>query len=123
MVEKKLEQRTGKSIVKIKIKRGRPKETEENRFDVYQVPLEEKMSVFNALEYIHSYIDPSLAFYTSCRIGKCMGCTMMINGKRRLACTTLVEGDLILEPDTRFAVIRDLVVDMSQENDSTVKRV
>ena len=71
--------------------------------------------IYNALEYIHSYLDPGLAFYTSCRIGKCMGCTMMINGKRRLACTSLVEGDITLEPDAHYPVVRDLIVDMGKE--------
>lgn len=97
--------------IRVKVKRsvaGR----DESRYDTYEVPFEEKMSVFNALEHIGNYLDPSLAFYGSCRIGKCMGCTMMINGKRGFACTTIVEGDLTLEPDRKYKVIRDLVVDM-----------
>lgn len=102
-----------KGTVKVKVKRSSQGQ-EESRFDTYEVPLEEKMSVFNALEYIHSYVDPSLAFYASCRIGKCMGCIMMIDGKRRLACTTLVQGDIVLEPDNRYPLIRDLVVDMGE---------
>jgi succinate dehydrogenase/fumarate reductase-like Fe-S protein len=80
-------------------------------YDTYEVPFEEKMSVFNVLERIGNEIDTSLAFYASCRIGKCMGCIMKINGKQGFACTTLVKGDLTLEPDPRFPVIRDLVVD------------
>jgi hypothetical protein len=32
--------------------------------------------------------------------------------RRRLACTTLVEGDLVLEPDDRYPVVRDLMVDL-----------
>ena len=98
------------SRVKITIKRG---DSLQSRYETYEVPLQEKMSVFNALEYIISYLDPGLAFYTSCKIGKCMGCTMMVDGKRRLACTTIVEGDLTLDPDSRYPVVRDLVVDMS----------
>jgi fumarate reductase iron-sulfur subunit len=83
-------------------------------YDSFEVPLDEKMSVFNALEYIGGYLDPSLAFYASCRIGKCLGCTMMINGKRKLACTTIADDDLMLEPDAKYPVIRDLVVDMGE---------
>lgn len=83
-------------------------------YDSFEVPLDEKMSVFNVLEYIGGYLDPSMAFYASCRIGKCMGCTIMINGKRKLACTTIAEGDLVLEPDAKYPVIRDLVVDMGE---------
>jgi len=99
--------------IKIQVKRSQVG-NEKTWFDTYEVPLEEKMSVFNALEYVGNYIDPGLAFGASCRIGKCMGCTMMINGKRRLACTTLVEEDLVLEPDNKYPVIRDLVVDMGE---------
>lgn len=90
------------------------REGETAHYDSFEVPLDEKMSVFNALDYIGGYLDPSLAFYASCRIGKCMGCTMMINGKRKFACTTIADGDLVLEPDAKYPVIRDLVVDMGE---------
>lgn len=102
------------STVKITVKRG---DAQQNRYQTYEVPFQEKMSVFNALEYIISNIDPSLTFYTSCRIGKCMACTMMVDGKRKLACATVVEGDITLDPDSRFPVIRDLVVDMGDSEE------
>jgi succinate dehydrogenase/fumarate reductase iron-sulfur protein len=38
---------------------------------------------------------------------------MLINGKPRLACDTLLEDKMDLEPLTRFPVVRDLVVDTS----------
>jgi len=98
--------------VKVRIKRSVTGKVE-GRFEEYEVPLEEKMSVFNALEYIGNRLDPGLAYYASCRIGKCLGCTLKVNGKLRLACTTLVDGDITLEPDHRYPIIRDLVVDMS----------
>jgi fumarate reductase iron-sulfur subunit len=82
-----------------------------SRFEVF---LEEGMSVLNVLEFIAKDLDPTLTFYSSCRIGKCTGCTMRINGHRSLACMTLVDGDLSLEPDERYPVIRDLVVDMGE---------
>ncbi|NLY71892.1 MAG: hypothetical protein GX076_09495 [Clostridiales bacterium] len=102
-------------MVKITIKRG---DSFQSKYQTYEIPLQEKMSIFNALEYINSYLDPSLAFYTSCKIGKCLGCTVEVNGKRRLACTTIVEGDMTLEPDSRFPVVRDLMVDMSDQESS-----
>ena len=80
--------------------------------DCFEVPLEEGTSVLNLLEYISRNLDSTLAYYGSCKIGKCMGCTLKINGERGLACTTLVAEDLGLEPDDRYPVIRDLVVDM-----------
>ncbi len=103
--------------VRVKIRRAEPGETG-SRYSEYEVPVEEKMSVFNVVEHIQNTLDPSLAYYASCRIGKCMGCTLKVNGKLRLACTTLVEGDLNLEPDHRYPLIRDLVVDMSGGEES-----
>ncbi len=103
-----------KKTINVKIQRSTMGKDDVN-MDSYEVPLEEKMSVSNVLEYIGNNLDTSLAFYTSCRIGKCMGCGMRINGKRGLACTTLVERDLVLEPDDRYPVIRDLVVDMGND--------
>jgi len=103
--------------IRVKVRRAEPGESG-SRFSEYQVPVEEKMSVFNVVEYIQGRLDPSLAYYASCRIGKCLGCTLKVNGKLRLACTTLVEGDLQLEPDHRYPLIRDLVVDMSGQEES-----
>ena len=100
-----------KKTIRVKIKRT-VQGIDEFHYDTYEVPFEEMMSVFNFVEYISNYIDSSLAFYSSCRIGKCMGCTVMVNGKRQIACTTIVEGDIVLEPDRKYKVIRDLVVDM-----------
>ncbi len=103
--------------IRVRIRRSEPGGTGEH-YEEYQVPAEEKMSVFNVVEYIQSSLDPSLAYYASCRIGKCLGCTLKVNGKLRLACTTLVEGDLTLEPDPRYPLIRDLVVDLSAAEES-----
>jgi succinate dehydrogenase/fumarate reductase-like Fe-S protein len=103
--------------IRVRVRRAEPGESG-SRFSEYQVPLEEKMSVFNVVEYIQSRLDPSLAYYASCRIGKCLGCTLKVNGKLRLACTSLVDGDLTLEPDHRYPLIRDLVVNMSGSEES-----
>jgi succinate dehydrogenase / fumarate reductase iron-sulfur subunit len=56
----------------------------------------------------------------------CGACTMLINGKVRQACTALIdnlEKPIILEPLTKFPVIRDLQVDRSRmfENLKKVK--
>jgi succinate dehydrogenase/fumarate reductase-like Fe-S protein len=97
---------------KITVNIERSSGTREDLKTCFEVPLQEGMSVLNALEYIGRNLDPTLAFYSSCRIGKCMGCVLRINGERGLACTTIVAGDISLEPDDRYPVIRDLVVDL-----------
>ena len=40
-----------------------------------------------------------------------MGCQVVVNGKVKLACTTPVVGNIVLEPLRRFKVIKDLVVE------------
>ena len=75
----------------------------------YQVPYSEGLSVLGVLQYIQENFDPTLAFYSSCRMGKCTGCFVNINGKTRLACTTIVTGNLKILP-SNGKVIRDLVV-------------
>jgi succinate dehydrogenase / fumarate reductase iron-sulfur subunit len=50
----------------------------------------------------------------SCDAGLCGACTMLVNGKARLACQTRVDafdGPIVLEPLSKFPVVRDLRVD------------
>ena len=59
----------------------------------------------------------SIAWEASCLEEVCGTCTMVINGKVRQACSTLVDhlGEHItIEPMTKFPVVRDLVVDRSK---------
>ncbi|MFQ6111738.1 MAG: 2Fe-2S iron-sulfur cluster-binding protein [Nitrospinota bacterium] len=99
--------------IKVRVKRYDPSDGGRARFQSYEVPLEEGMSVLNVLNYIYENLDHSLAHYYSCRTGKCTGCHALVNGKVRLTCTTKAEGDLKLEPMPGYRVIRDLVVDRS----------
>ena len=98
------------ACVTVQITRSNPQAQEPARIESHRIPLDEKSSVLNALTHISEHIDPSLAFYSSCRIGKCMGCQVMVNGKAAFACTAPVEGDIRVEPLKGFTVIKDLVV-------------
>lgn len=76
----------------------------------YSVEIEtSRVSVINVLDTITESIDSSLAFYGPCRIGKCSGCLMTINGRVGYACATLVEGDIILGPVPDRKILVDLV--------------
>jgi len=97
--------------IKVKILRSKPWEEKKPKYETFKVPIEGKMSILNVLNYIAENLDPTLGFYSSCRIGKCMGCQVVVNGKVRLACVTLVGGDIILEPLRKFKVIKDLVIE------------
>src|SRR4029434_5299904 len=58
---------------------------------------------------------PHLAFRFSCRVGMCGSCAMVVNGRERLTCSTLVKtiGDkLRVEPLRNLPVVRDLAVDL-----------
>jgi succinate dehydrogenase/fumarate reductase iron-sulfur protein len=97
--------------ISVKIKRFNPVEDKAPHFDTFEVPLEEGSSVLQVLNYIYEHLDSSLGFYASCRIGKCKGCHVQVNGKGRMACTTIVTGDLMLEPLPKYKVVKDLLVD------------
>lgn len=103
-----------KQYVKLKIKRFDPRSDTAPRFDDFEVPKEDGWSVMTALNYIFENIDPSLAYYSSCRLGKCEGCDVLIDGELKLTCTTKLERDMKLEPLEDFMLIRDLVVDKAK---------
>jgi fumarate reductase (CoM/CoB) subunit B len=100
-----------KKKIDVKILRSKPWEKNKPKFETYKVPIEGRMSILNVLNYIAENLDPTLGFYSSCRIGKCAGCQVVVNGKVRLACTTPVMGNITLEPLRKFKVIKDLVVE------------
>lgn len=52
----------------------------------------------------------------NCLENVCGSCAMLINGRARMACATLIDEiglDVTLEPFTKFPVVRDLVIDRS----------
>ena len=62
---------------------------------------------------------------SSCLENVCGSCTMLINGRVHQACTALVdqlEQPIVLEPLTKFPVVRDLIVDRSRMFDH-LKRI
>lgn len=97
--------------IKVKVKRYDPSSGQNPYMQEYDVPLEDGMSIANVLRWITDNLDPTLAFYISCRIGKCKGCLVKVNGKGKYACTEPVAGNITLEPVNEKKVIRDLVCD------------
>jgi succinate dehydrogenase / fumarate reductase, iron-sulfur subunit len=61
-----------------------------------------------------------VAFEYDCLRGECGACTMLVNGHVRQACTTTIEEigkqgrRIVLEPLSKFPVVRDLIVDRSE---------
>ena len=101
-----------KEKVFIKVKRGVP--NVEPYYKTYQVPYREGMSVLDAIVWIRSNIDSSLAFRYSCiNANACKECMVMVNGKIKYACTTrLLTTDTIVEPLSNKHLIKDLVSDI-----------
>ncbi len=107
--------------ITVRVRRYNDSGSTRPRYDAFKVPLEEGMSVLNVLNYIYENLDPTLAYYYSCRIGKCTGCHVRVNGKVRLICTELATGNLTLDPLPNYKVIRDLVVDRSRREDPKIR--
>ena len=85
------------------------------RWDRFRVPLQDRLTVLDALFYVLREHDRSLAFRCACRAAMCGTCGMRINGTERLACRTPLAGlraPVRVEPLRNLPVIKDLVVDL-----------
>ncbi len=86
------------------------------RVQSYLVPVREGMTVLDGLHYIKENLDASLAWRSSCRMGVCGSCGMLLNGSPGLACNTqilhIAKSDLSVGPLPNFHIIRDLVPDL-----------
>jgi succinate dehydrogenase / fumarate reductase iron-sulfur subunit len=99
--------------VTFKVQRFDPEKDKKPHFQEYSVPVKKGTTVLDALLYIKENLDNSLAFRTSCRMGICGSCAMLINGFGHLACHTQVEefnsGQLTVQPLPNMPIIKDLV--------------
>jgi succinate dehydrogenase/fumarate reductase iron-sulfur protein len=100
--------------VKLRIARHDP-ETNKAGWSEFQVEVREKTTVLDCLDRIQRTQDSSLGFRYACRVGMCGSCAMVVNGKDRWTCRTLVqdlqEPEIRLEPLRNMPVVRDLAVD------------
>ncbi len=103
-----------KEKIKVKILRFNPTSDKESYYKEYDVPFGKGLTVLMVLNHIYENIDKSIAYYYSCRTGKCGGCTLMINGKAVQSCVAPVDGNIVVEPMRGFEVIKDLVVDVDK---------
>jgi len=97
----------------------------------HEIPYEPNMNVISVLQRIAAQARSAdgrnvapVAWDCNCLEEVCGSCTMLVNGRTRMACTALVDrllgesgtdgGDgeeIVLEPMSKFPVVRDLVVD------------
>jgi succinate dehydrogenase / fumarate reductase iron-sulfur subunit len=102
----------------VEIQRFNPEFDREPYIQKYAVDVEPTDRLLTALLDIKGTQDPTLGIRKSCAHGVCGSDAMVINGKERLACKTLIqdvtqtEGDVIrVEPLHNLPIQRDLMVD------------
>ncbi len=111
------------SSVKLKIKR-QDKTNAKTYWQEFTIPHKERLNIIACLQEIQrnpltasgKTVSP-VTWDCNCLEEVCGSCTMVINGKVRQACTALVDSllqPIILEPMSKFPVIRDLQVDRSR---------
>lgn len=100
-----------------KIQRYDPEKDRSPHFQEFTVPSGRGVTVLNGLLYIKENLDSSLTFRTSCRMGICGSCAMLINNYPYLACQTQIEelhsDRLTLKPLPIMPIIKDLVTDLT----------
>lgn len=93
-----------------------PGKAGEPYYQTFTVSATKDTTVLDALFQVLETQDHSLAFRYSCRSAVCGSCAMFINGRHRLACSTLISEvgrDIIVQPLPHMPIIKDLVVDLS----------
>ena len=115
---------TARSVVRVRVLR-QDVAGGESYWERFEVSYEPNMNVISVLQKIAAQARSQdgrkvapVAWDCNCLEEVCGSCTMLINGRTRMACSTLVDrlqaenGDEIeLRPMSKFPVVRDLVVD------------
>src|SRR5258706_10504594 len=95
------------------------------RFQRFEVDAGPDTTVLDALVAVQRGQDPTLAFRYACRVGMCGSCAMVVNGRERWACRTLLKtlkaGIVTVRPLYHFPLVRDLVVDMAPLAEQTAR--
>ena len=109
--------KTAGRIKQFKVYRYDPESGANPRYDTFEIDLDHcGPMVLDALFKIKNDIDPTLTFRRSCREGICGSCSMNMNGKNGLACTTAIadlKGQVRITPLPHMDVVKDLVPDFS----------
>ncbi len=84
-----------------------------DEFIEYEIPLE-GATLLEALTYVKTKLDNTLAFSSGCRSSVCGSCSMRVNEREVLACSYKVQDGDRVEPLKNVEVLRDLVVDMDK---------
>jgi len=99
----------GKAV--LRVRRGALNEPV--RYDDFEVPFEEGLSVLDALRWIRVNLDSTLAIRYSCiNANACKTCMALVNGQVEYTCIAkLSPAIMTVEPLPKRPLIRDLVTD------------
>ena len=93
-------------------------------WQTFTISYRPNMNVTSALQQLQ-LTGEGVAHEVACLEEICGSCTMLINGQVRQACSTLIDhlrSPIVIEPLSKFPVIRDLIVDRSRMFDN-LKRI
>ena len=95
----------------LRVRRGTA--NEETRYDDFEVPYEDGMSVLDAIRWIRTHLDSTLAIRYSCiNANACKTCMALVNGEVEYTCIAkLTPATITVEPLPKRRLIRDLVTD------------
>jgi succinate dehydrogenase / fumarate reductase iron-sulfur subunit len=104
------------SRVTYRVQRYNPEKDNKPYFQEFTVPTKRGMTILDGLIYIKENLDSTLSFRTSCRMGICGSCGVLVNNYPHLACHTQIEEfhspRITVKPLPNSSVIKDLVVDL-----------
>ena len=108
---------TSHKTVLLHVRRGAAGEV--GHYDDFEVPYEEGLSVLDALRWIRTYRDSSLAIRYSCiNANACKTCLALVNGEVEYTCIArLLPGVVTVEPLPKRPLIRDLVTDIVPDDE------
>ena len=114
--------RTNTKTIKVEIKRQASPDSPA-RTEKFEIPYRPGMNITSLLGEIaqepimaNGQETTSIAYDANCLEEICGSCAMLINGKARMACSSLVDKldqPITLAPLSKFPVVRDLAVDRS----------
>ena len=103
--------------IAFKVQRYDPEQGDAPHWQQFTVPSSRGTTVLDGLIYIKENLDSTLAFRTSCRMGICGSCGMLINNYPHLACHTQIEefhaDTLTVKSLPNLPIIKDLVADLT----------
>lgn len=109
-----------REFVSAKIFRYDPTTEGSPRYETFEIPFEKEMRVLDVLDYVAENCGVGVGYRWFCGVKRCGMCGVTVNGKPVLACWEKATPSMLIEPLPNMPVIRDLVVDRSAFERSTL---